>query len=224
MKEYVVYMHINKTNNKKYVGKTSLKPEQRWGRDGCNYKEQVFWNAISKYGWDNFEHIIVVRGLSEEEANWLEVELIAAWDTTNPKNGYNVSKGGDVWSEEMRQKASNTRKGRCHSEETKKKLSESQKGKNNSMFGKSGELSPRYGKILSEETRQKISTARKERGVAQGSNNPSARKVLCVELNMVFDTMKEAGTYVGCSPSNICSCCTGKQKTCGGYHWEYASQ
>lgn len=136
MKEYVVYMHINKTNNKKYVGKTSQSINQRWRSNGSGYKGQVFGRAIAKYGWDNFEHIIVAKGLSEEESNWLEIELIAAWDTMNPNNGYNRTKGGDgqngaTISEETRMKISKSQKGKITSEETKRKISEAKRGAKN---------------------------------------------------------------------------------------------
>ena len=65
--------------------------------------------------------------MSEEEAKWLEVELIREWDTTNREYGYNITKGGD----------SNP----MDNEESRKKLSETRKGENN----------PNYGKTLSDE-------------------------------------------------------------------------
>jgi predicted GIY-YIG superfamily endonuclease len=63
---YSVYIHINKSNNKKYIGITSQKPEKRWG-NGKNYKKNTYIRrAIDKYGWDNFEHIILKTNLSSE--------------------------------------------------------------------------------------------------------------------------------------------------------------
>ena len=57
---FCVYVHTNKINNKKYVGQTCQKPESRWGNQGCGYKGcLLFERAIQKYGWDNFEHIIL---------------------------------------------------------------------------------------------------------------------------------------------------------------------
>ena len=71
---FCVYIHKNKTNGCVYVGLTSMKPEDRW-RNGCSYTHnQKFSNAIKKYGWDGFEHIIVKDGLTSEEASALEVE------------------------------------------------------------------------------------------------------------------------------------------------------
>ena len=111
---YKVYVHINKVNGKRYYGITKQEVEKRWA-NGYGYQEQYFFNDIVAYGWNNFEHIVIAKGLTEEEAKWLEVELIREHDTTNPKYGYNQSLGGN----------------HSHSEETRKKMSESHKGKNN---------------------------------------------------------------------------------------------
>ena len=67
MDKYTVYVHINKINHKKYIGITKQKPEDRWGKNGENYKESPhFYAAIQKYGWDNFEHIILKENLTKE--------------------------------------------------------------------------------------------------------------------------------------------------------------
>lgn len=66
---YKVYKHTNQINGKSYVGITCQKPEYRWGTDGQGYKEcPFFWNAIQKYGWNNFSHEIIFEGLTHEEA------------------------------------------------------------------------------------------------------------------------------------------------------------
>lgn len=60
---YYVYCHENKINHKRYVGITCTKPEKRWGTNGQRYKEcPHFWHAIQKYGWDNFDHMILYIG------------------------------------------------------------------------------------------------------------------------------------------------------------------
>ena len=46
--------------------------------------------------------------------------------------------------------------------------------------------------------------------------------VFCLELNKVFRSIKDAANEVGISPVYIGRCCKGKQKTSGGYHWQYA--
>ena len=96
MRNWTVYLHINKINNKKYVGITCLPLELRWGKNGNGYKKQVkFYRAIKKYGWDNFEHIVLFTNLSEIAAKQKERELIKKYNTTSSKFGYNVTIGGD---------------------------------------------------------------------------------------------------------------------------------
>lgn len=104
--KYCIYCHTNKINGKKYIGQTKQKPENRWvngkGYKNCTY----FYNAIQKYGWDNFEHKILYDNLTLEEANQLEKELIAKYDTMNPEKGYNLRTGGknSLLSEESKKK------------------------------------------------------------------------------------------------------------------------
>lgn len=150
-RNYKLYVHIV-PNGKRYYGITNQTPNGRW-RNGEGYKNQVFYRAISKYGWDNIEHIVIYNDLTEDEAKELEQRFIQWYDTANPNYGYNISLGGDGsnHSEETKKKISEANKGKRHTEETKKKLSESHKGK----------VSPRKGVKLSEETKQKLSKVHK---------------------------------------------------------------
>lgn len=92
-KKFCVYMHKNKINDKVYIGITSKKTTCRW-RNGKGYKGQKFDNAIKKYGWDNFEHIILYENLLEQDSYDKEVELIKQYNSRDDKFGYNVSIGG----------------------------------------------------------------------------------------------------------------------------------
>ena len=92
---YKIYAHINKLNGKMYIGQTKQELEQRW-RNGEGYKKSPrFYNAIQKYGWDNFEHVVFATGLSLDLANLLEEFFIRKYDTTNDEIGYNIAFGGD---------------------------------------------------------------------------------------------------------------------------------
>lgn len=92
-KKYIVYIHTNLINNKKYIGITCQEPQKRWGKDGYGYREQLkFYNAIQKYGWNNFSHEIVAKNLTNEEALELESEYISYYNSIN--NGYNILEKG----------------------------------------------------------------------------------------------------------------------------------
>lgn len=92
-KKYFVYRHVAPNGNM-YIGITSKStPEERWGRGGNGYKSNAhFWSAIQKYGWDNFEHIIVAHGLPVDTACRLESYLITKYNTMEA--GYNQTSGG----------------------------------------------------------------------------------------------------------------------------------
>ena len=94
-----LYIHKNKINGKCYVGQTiKQKTSYRWGKNGYSYHNQnKFYNAIQKYGWDNFEHIILPTiYYTQDELNQAEIDMIQELDTIN--NGYNVSLGGNIYS------------------------------------------------------------------------------------------------------------------------------
>lgn len=61
-----------------------------------------------------------------------------------------------------------------------------------------------------------------------GSRIESRRKkiskpVICVELNIEFESATKAAKFVNRNKSCICACCNGKKqmKTSGGYHWKW---
>lgn len=92
--KWSVYVHTNKINGKRYVGITSEKPSTRWGRGshytGCRY----FYFAVQKYGWDNFDHEIIISGISKRLAEEMERGLIEHYKTRDQKYGYNIQAGG----------------------------------------------------------------------------------------------------------------------------------
>ena len=96
---FIVYCHTNKINGKKYIGITCQDSDVRWGYQGNNYRQRqpYFAAAIKKYGWENFTHEILFEGLTAQEANDKEIELIAYYHTYvgDPECwGYNLTRGG----------------------------------------------------------------------------------------------------------------------------------
>lgn len=140
----------------------------------------------------------------------------------------NINLGKNL-SKETREKMSKNNclywKGKKHSEETKKKISETRKEKGVAK----GENNPMHGvhlksywkdKKLPKSIIEKRSITIKESGIFKGENNPSARKVICVTTNKIFNTMKEASEFYKCNMGSICSCCKGKLKSAGRLNGE----
>lgn len=74
-KAYIVYLHINPKNKKVYVGITNQDVYRRW-KNGHGYtKCKKFYNAIMKYGWDNFKHIVLCK-TCKDRALLLEKTLV----------------------------------------------------------------------------------------------------------------------------------------------------
>ncbi len=100
--------------------------------------------------------------------------------------------------------------------------------KNHANF--KGENHPNYGKHLSEETKKLISKnhydisgdknpMKKVENRLFGDKNPNSKEIICVETNTTFKTITSAYKWLG--KGDISSCLQGRQKTAGGYHWEY---
>lgn len=212
---YYIYIHTNKKNNKSYVGQTRQKLNQRW-RYGEGYKrEPKFYNAIKKYGWDNFEHKILAICDTQEEANELEELFIKKYNSYI--EGYNLTEGGynnPSFYPEIRQKIS-------------QKIS----GKNNGMYNKKHSKESRekmrksarsYWDNRTEEERQALSQRR------MGGKNPHAKAVECIETGKIYPCARDAAVSIDSKIDraqggrNISSAI--KRGTASfGYHWRYVN-
>lgn len=138
-----LYVHTNKVNGKRYVGITSTTMAKRCHR-GEGYKPPVdgsspFYNAIQKYGWDNFRHEVLFENLTREEACNLERLMIKKLEShVSTGKGYNITWGGEgtngrVVTQETRDKISKANKGKKHTDEARAKMSERSKGRRHSF-------------------------------------------------------------------------------------------
>lgn len=95
-RNYKIYMHKNKINGKVYIGQTYQDLEKRFGCNGAGYKQcTAFYHAIQKYGWYNFDHILLEEGINtKEDANERERHYIKLYDSTDNSKGYNIQLGG----------------------------------------------------------------------------------------------------------------------------------
>lgn len=212
---YKVYMHTNKKNGKKYIGITGQESVRRRWKNGKGYSKcPVFYNAIKKYGWDGFEHEVLFDGLSKEEAEAKEIELISLYKSNNNKFGYNVENGGRVskMSEAQKEHLRTINTGKKHTEETKKKMSASHIGKSATWL---------VGIKASEERKAQLSAANK------GTKNPRAKSVYQYDLqgNFVakYEYMEEAKKALNLSStSHISKCCNGERNKAHGFMWSYS--
>ena len=142
----IIYKATSKTSGKSYVGQTvrSLNRRKRGHWDDSKRYNTKFYNAIKKYGWEDFEwSVLLVCDLNN--LDHAEAQMMRLYDTV--ENGYNLmygsSGGTKKHSEETRAKMSANRKGRTPwnkgkklSDEHKKALSVSHSGQNHQNFGK----------------------------------------------------------------------------------------
>lgn len=235
MNEYCVYKHTS-PSGKVYIGITKQTPESRW-KNGRAYSHQRYlFNAIEKYGWDNFKHEVLFSGLTREEASAKEIELIAKYKSNQRAFGYNIEGGGvcDILvsdesrrrmreshlgkklSEKHRRRISEGGRGHCVSEATRRKLRESNIGKTMSAESKAKMSQSHRGLKPSEETVAKWRTSN------QSLMTPVEQ--VDIETNSLiarFDSTMEAYRNTGVNSSTIVKCCRGKRKTAGGFGWRY---
>lgn len=168
MKNYTVYKHTA-PNGKVYIGITSKTPSKRWD-NGNGYKDcALMWRAISKYGWDKFAHEVIAEGLSKQDAEAMEIQLIKHYRSSEREFGYNLESGGRAChtaSDETRRKMSEAHRGHPTSEETRQKISRALTGRKLSdeqVEKVRAYAATRKGVPLPATTRAKISQALKGR-------------------------------------------------------------
>lgn len=206
-----IYQIRNLVNGKIYVGSSinlhvrelshfnSLKRN-----DHANEKLQ---RAYNKYGLDKliFEVLEYV-----EKDKLLEREQYYI-DTLNAVNeGYNicplaVHSVDYTWAPAQRKSrcgAGNPMYGKHHSEEHKKRISESEKGR----------IPWNKGRKMTESERLQVR-----------EYNGKSKRVQCIETEIIFFSVREAGRQYQINPSHISAYARGERKTAGGYHWEYIS-
>lgn len=192
MKKWVVYCHLNKINGKRYIGITCKKPSYRWDNGKGYCSSRIFNKAIQKYGWNNFEHIILETDLTRDEAKLRECYWISYYHTyiKDPAcHGYNGTEGGDVpWNVGM-----------SLSPEQKSKWEVSVKNNINWTH---------KGQKRNPEVVKKI----------RDSHKKYSKQILCVETGEIFESVKAAERKY--HNNHINDCCNGKRKTACGFHWK----
>jgi len=186
-------MHINKINNKKYIGTTMQDVKVRWGSNGNGYRDQpTFYKEIKKYGWDNFKHEILYENLNKEDAEKIETKLIELYKTRDENYGYNKCVGGQgskgcKLTERHKQAISNAQTGRQRTKEQREQVSLhfQEYYKNNP--------NPNEGKKHSHETIQKIKKSKVDNGNCNHLYQFDLQGNLIAEYDSALDMSRQTG-------------------------------
>ena len=216
---YKVYKYTS-PSKKIYIGQTYRTLDQRAGKNGINYKQcPKFYNAILKYGFENFKREILKDNLNLKQANYYQQYYIKVFKSNQPDYGYNLTSGGDnpIINDQTRQKHRLAKLGTHLSEETKEKISKSNTGK---IFTEQHKKHLSEAKVGQESgIKNKKHTQQTKRKIGEKNGIP----VLCVETGIIYESAAEAGRLLNFGNSNhIPDSIRNPQryKTVHGYHWK----
>ena len=175
--KHIIYKITSKITGKSYIGLSSSTLKERWRLHIVSSKQTNnihFYNAIRKYGVDEWDLEVIYHCQDLTEARLQETNYITEYDTYN--NGYNSTLGGEgkrgPLSKETKLKISRSKLGKSNpkiggenhwmkkvtSEVKEKWLDEHLRGKNN----------PMYDKTFTSEQLEKM--------IKRGAENGSAKK------------------------------------------------
>lgn len=235
IKLFIVYVHTCIINGRKYVGITSRSATSRWKKDGKGYKHQpYFWNAIQKYGWDNFKHEIVAENLPYDDACKMEKELINTYKSNIKGYGYNIENGGECefMTLESRIKASKTR-GTLYDDKPIMCLND--KKIYNSVFEVATELNLVTSRI-------KLALKRGWQSSLEGYHfiylkdfdinkeykfndiNKYSRKIVCTDNGEIYNSIRECVRRLKIPRASLQKVLRGEQTSVVGHHFKYLEQ
>jgi len=168
----IIYSATNLINNKKYIGKTCFNLSRRKTEHIYRSKHDThnchFYNALKKYGVENFTWKIEAECEDEITLNNLEKKFIKEYQEKGILL-YNKKEGGDggSFSEETKKKLSDShkglRKGWKHTPETIFKMKQVKRTKKH----KQAIIESNKNRIYSEETKKKIGLAQKGKTISE---------------------------------------------------------
>jgi group I intron endonuclease len=139
---YSIYKSTNTINGKIYIGFDSNWPNRkRYHKSQHKKIESKFYNAVCKYGWDNFDWEVIYQSKDGEHTlKIMETYFIKQFNSFTL--GYNSTLGGDgilgfKHNKEQIQKRINKVKGRKYSSEWCENISKGKIGKKRKPFSQS---------------------------------------------------------------------------------------
>ena len=244
-----VYITTNHVNGKQYIGQRKYDKQGKWKEYlGSGI---ILSRAIEKYGLKNFSKEIIEECKTKKILNDREIYWINYYNAVESDNFYNIASGGDGgntiagYTDDQRNllstKLSNMRKG----------IVNIGKNNGNSrrvicintmkVFDTINEASTYYN-VDKDAIQQCCSDAnkRKTAGEINGERmiweyydenknyefTPFKRdykykQILCLDNNIIYNSVHEASKNTGCSIVGIRHCCTGYLKTTKGMHFSY---
>lgn len=207
-----------KDNDKVYIGITLQKVEYRW-RNGEGYKLQTyFYNAIQKYGWDNFMHEVLFDNLSKEEAEQKEIELISYYNSKNPKFGYNIQSGGYSSDAEYLEKpviCIETKIIYKSATDANRKLGISNATISSCCRGENKEAGGFHWMFADEYDDNRALEW------LENAKSKKCKEVYCIDTGKTYSSIRDASLYTGIGTNVIGSCCSGELTHAGNLMWLY---
>lgn len=93
----LIYKITNKINGKPYIGYTSTTLSERWNghiKKMCNGINRKLYDAMRKYGIENFRIEEIDRDDTATKEEWLQLETLYIIVYDSVENGYNMTYGG----------------------------------------------------------------------------------------------------------------------------------
>lgn len=192
----VVYLIINLTNGKKYVGQTVKTAAKRFNAHAC--EKTFIGRAIRKHGKENFRYGVIKSCASKLEMDYWEKFFIKTLKTKSSK-GYNLTDGGEGIV------------GLKRTPEHKKRISIANKGKKKSIATRMKMRASKIGKPLLPEHRAKISKSLKGvskspqhcANISAGQRGKSPFKNLSAEIDKMKLTYASFAKLLGLTRQNI---------------------
>ena len=244
-----VYITTNHVNGKQYIGQRKYDKQGKWKEYlGSGI---ILSRAIEKYGLENFSKEIIEECKTKKILNDREIYWINYYNAVESDNFYNIASGGDGgntiagYTDDQRNllstKLSDMRKG----------IINIGKNNGNSrrvicintmkVFDTINEASIYYnvdkdaiqqccsdankrktaGEINSERMIWEYYDENKNYEFTPFKREYKYKQILCLDNNIIYNSVHEASKNTGCSIVGIRHCCTGYLKTTKGMHFCY---
>ena len=225
-----IYKITNNITGNFYIGQ-SINIEKRFKEHKRKKLKTKLSKDFQKYGLNNFTfeivEIVSVDKLNEKELFYIE-NLKPYYNSKKAVVNdclRNISKdtiaklkasGKKHWEEKSQEDKEKLIKNNLKGPALNHKVSEETRNKIRKSL---------LGTKMKDETKQKISNAHKEKFkngyINKGAILKNQKKVLCVQENKSFNSIKEAAEYYGIDAGSITKVCKGQRKSCKNLIFKY---